>query len=1010
MPIPDHIIDQIKREVDIVVVANDLGLQIKNQFGGRARAYCVFHDDSKTPNLMLGHNNGFKCFACGEHGDVIQLYQQFNQCEFPEAVRDLSEKYLGISVTGESEKPKPEPPKKEPEKAPEKPPEDKPPEAPESPEKPSDEKKDPEPDPPPQANPEAVESVGGWTLERLQKAHETLRNNSAMYNAFKAKRGLTDEMMAEKLIGWGGKFHTVPIRHKDGRLQNVRRFFSGKDKRGLGGVTTKFPYDLTSYDETADEVWIVEGEPDLWAAEKAGINAITGPCGAPTMLAMIEDNWELLNFENKKKIVLGFDNDIAGKEAAARIRIHLGDTYDGKVYRINWTTDTEDGYDLGDWFIRDGKTKDDLDKLVESYTSGTAAEDQEKYQAIRELLRQSPVVEKDGAYWKGGGKDKEGNPKLLRISSFAVVPKKMTIVKVTGKERGFIRADLRHINGEDVLENVIFPPEAWMTKQNFQKCFDNPKYTFKGSENDLQDIAEKVVSRCKQTELGIQYIGFTDDYKYFVGPDFVLGKDGPITNAPVSYIKQSIPLDGKIGIETDVDDVPEMIRTFSDNIFMINKLDTIVPLMGWLFACFYKSLIVQRIGKFPILSVFGPSGSGKTTTVSTLWQMFGAKREGDHQRDELFSARLTPFTAAKMLAGTNVIPLAVDELKWDRDSNLINMWKAFTRSTYMGETETRGQKDLTVQELSYKAPLILIGEMSIIKEQATLERTIALTFSRQWLATESGRLATECFRRIRLLPLTNMFPEIVRWIISEDAKDFKANWKEARKILTDMKLPYLPDRVFDNFSVVVFGIKAVQRFLNKYSQVVPISNVEMKDVFADMLKQVITVGRRTRMPMDILLEQLSIMSEKDRIKEDIDYKVEMKRWLYIHLPSCVAEFKKWARETQFDQEILDAQEYRAQVNEIFNSKEYIAHAHKLKRFDDKVKRCVVVDLRRAHHMGLDVSGFGIEIKEDDTEEVEVHENNGSAEESTPQMEPDRRMLPEDMASADEDESGDIFGQ
>jgi DNA primase catalytic core len=81
-------LDQIKQSVDIVTYAQNLGLELK-QVGHRFRCSCPFHDD-KTPSFYINPNEGyFHCFGCNKHGDVITLAREMNQLSFPEAVDHL---------------------------------------------------------------------------------------------------------------------------------------------------------------------------------------------------------------------------------------------------------------------------------------------------------------------------------------------------------------------------------------------------------------------------------------------------------------------------------------------------------------------------------------------------------------------------------------------------------------------------------------------------------------------------------------------------------------------------------------------------------------------------------------------------------------------------------------------------------------------------------------------------------------------------------------------------------
>lgn len=77
-------IDKIKRK-PILEVAKELGLEIK-----RKKTKCFLHEE-KTPSLSFDtKNNSWKCFGCGEKGDVIGLVMKKKDIKYPEALAWLN--------------------------------------------------------------------------------------------------------------------------------------------------------------------------------------------------------------------------------------------------------------------------------------------------------------------------------------------------------------------------------------------------------------------------------------------------------------------------------------------------------------------------------------------------------------------------------------------------------------------------------------------------------------------------------------------------------------------------------------------------------------------------------------------------------------------------------------------------------------------------------------------------------------------------------------------------------
>ena len=89
--IPADKIEEVKQAADIVdVVADHIKLR---RTGSSFTGLCPFHNE-KTPSFNVSPSLGiFKCFGCGEGGDVINFVMQMDGVGFEEAVRTLAERY-----------------------------------------------------------------------------------------------------------------------------------------------------------------------------------------------------------------------------------------------------------------------------------------------------------------------------------------------------------------------------------------------------------------------------------------------------------------------------------------------------------------------------------------------------------------------------------------------------------------------------------------------------------------------------------------------------------------------------------------------------------------------------------------------------------------------------------------------------------------------------------------------------------------------------------------------------
>ena len=65
-------------------------LQLYQQ-GSNVFAQCCFHSNDNSPSLCISPETGvFHCFACGEHGDVIDFYQKITGKNFVDSIIDIA--------------------------------------------------------------------------------------------------------------------------------------------------------------------------------------------------------------------------------------------------------------------------------------------------------------------------------------------------------------------------------------------------------------------------------------------------------------------------------------------------------------------------------------------------------------------------------------------------------------------------------------------------------------------------------------------------------------------------------------------------------------------------------------------------------------------------------------------------------------------------------------------------------------------------------------------------------
>jgi hypothetical protein len=936
------------KEVPILDVAQELGIKVVKPGPVNSMAVCPFHDDhvggGGKPNLSLHKpSNTFLCFNCGAKGSVIDFYAKACHIEPEEALKALAAKYHiqdPMAAYGHSGgKPGPQ---TKPKGAPAQDDDD-----------PEDEK--------PKAKTKKVKEP--WDAARIEKACARLFEpaNADHLQYFCNLRKVSPEYVKAKKIGldmvWGindekaaDLAYTIPVFDKEGKVLAIRTHSRlwRKNKKFIAGFTSKVFYDLTTFNPDAPEVHVCEGEGDaLTLDHQLHRNVLTSMAGAATIPLVFQENMAVLGDLTKKtRIVFYPDNDDVGRECMARIRFLL--PKEAPCFRVCWPPNYAQKQDVSHWLNELGRTAEELDALIKSYSWDEAQEDllqiEKKKQLIEEMKKLGiRVKEEANAYWRMK-KAKGGEIGWEPISNFVIRGK----ATIEVGSQAYTRADIVPMEGAPELDRQL-PPDMWLGKRDFLKAFPHTKYQFYGSDNDIQQIKGLIVKTIPKDAVkkGVEIIGIHGDT--FVGPGFAISKDGVIENPPVEYVKQNLPIEESIALVL-VSDAKPILQEFLDNVVKVNRPKVIVPTLGWMVACFFKERVRALIQYFPILSFFGTSGSGKTTFCQTVLRIFGVKKN-----QALMNANMSQFTAMRSLACTNCIPLAVDELKEDAGPLIIDFWKRHARSAYGGETEVRGKQDLSVKSYTYRAPLLIVGEMSILREKATLERTISV----EPKLSDHTPETRDAFHALRNLEIEALFPKIVQWVLSEGSTRFLELWEKGKESLKAMQFPGLPPRVWDNYTTVMFGIESLEAFAKTMGVEFAVPQETRKEAIQALVGEVLTVSKRTKLGFDDFLEALSIMAKDGIVKNDKDY-VRKGEWLYVHLPSCVAAFRKWSRDTRHDGDVLGKKEYRAQAKEIMKmaTGRYIFDCDKVWRLGENVFRTIQLSLRRAEYAGLDVAGFG----------------------------------------------------
>ena len=89
--ISDELVEEVRARSDLVGVVGE-GVELKKS-GKDWKGKCPFHED-RTPSFYVVPDKGFyKCFGCGESGDVFAFVMKQTGMEFLDAVKHLGERF-----------------------------------------------------------------------------------------------------------------------------------------------------------------------------------------------------------------------------------------------------------------------------------------------------------------------------------------------------------------------------------------------------------------------------------------------------------------------------------------------------------------------------------------------------------------------------------------------------------------------------------------------------------------------------------------------------------------------------------------------------------------------------------------------------------------------------------------------------------------------------------------------------------------------------------------------------
>jgi DNA primase len=207
-------------------------------------------------------------------------------------------------------------------------------------------------------------------LEKITKRDRALfyhRQLPDSQRAYLKGRGISDQTIDAKLLGWNGSRITIPVFGRDDEVLLFRYAKSPEDQSDAPKMLSEVGsgvelYGWESLMRKPYRIVVCEGEFDRLVLESNGILAVTSTAGATAFLA----EWAPY-FEGGRRIYVCFDRDEAGARGAETVKSLLP-----RATIVTLPAEVGERGDISDYFVTLGNTVADFEILL-----ATAAAEEE---------------------------------------------------------------------------------------------------------------------------------------------------------------------------------------------------------------------------------------------------------------------------------------------------------------------------------------------------------------------------------------------------------------------------------------------------------------------------------------------------------------------------------------------------------------------------------------------------------------------------------------------------------
>jgi len=467
--------------------------------------------------------------------------------------------------------------------------------------------------------------------------------------------------------------------------------------------------------------------------------------------------------------------------------------------------------------------------------------------------------------------------------------------RVQTKQGETLKADIIPRQGKP-YRDIQFSAESWISKRHFKRALRGIlDLEYRGTDDDIQDIKAILVSQNPPIKQGVRTCGLHKIRGEWVYVEENLARDRNGKREDIAYLAENpyhVSLLQQPGLTSS--QLDEILKY----LFNFNSEDVVFPLLGFCFACFVKERIVALTGQNPILVCWGEKGSGKTATLKNVVKpLFGIKSPIEN------IAHPTEFGFARIISSSNLAPVLFDEHKTERlTQTQKDRISEMFRSVYNQTRLTRGTPQLEIVQFVYSAPVVVAGEIGIA-ELALKDRIIETYFSKKKIKDKEKE-----FKALSRCALSSLGKDFLLWTLSlEDKLIFELWEQQVEGVDTELK-----DRLRENTARARLGLGLFSKYLEEKTRE-PLHT----DIFSliDEAQKANILTETNKAIIDTIIEAFSVMAGAEILKKDRHWKIDDQFQLVLHISSIYPLFKKWAREHQWDGEMLDKRSFLKQLKE-----------------------------------------------------------------------------------------------